>query len=98
MARRDATSKKRQRNKPAPKRRIIKDNQTGVKTSQTAALSNGTLSSPTTEAVKNSKTALCDNDEDGPDCQCFLRRGLFLPPGMDEEILDEGGDAAEQRR
>jgi hypothetical protein len=86
MARRDATSKKRTSKKPLLRRRT---------TDKTATVQPTAASSITTSnTVKNA--ALCDNDEDGPDCQCFLRRGLFLPPGMDEEMLDEGGD--EQRR
>lgn len=32
---------------------------------------------------------------DKPDCQCYLRRGLFLPPGLDEvENRNDSADAS----
>lgn len=28
-----------------------------------------------------------------PDCQCYLRKGIFLPPGLDEEeIVVQGSE------
>lgn len=87
MARRDATSKKRQQqrtNNKKPKERKA--------TTQTTATSSDTTLSDKTKAPPS-----CENLEDGPDCQCFLRRGLFLPPGMDDEEIFDDHDAAARR-
>jgi len=43
----------------------------------------------------NNEEANCIND---PECQCYLRRGLFLPPGLEELVnAKEASDTADGR-
>lgn len=44
----------------------------------------------------------CNEKEEDPECQCYLRRGIFLPPGLhlvqDQDNTNTGNDGAYGRR